>query len=1812
MGFFDKLVRQDNDLVGFAAQAVTAATQRRRESEDDGDAAADDRASRSLRSQDEEKKKDPASQVLAAVPAVAGLAQQFGVRMPVGVTVDDEGLHVGAKAPIGGAGEVSGQVDIGKDGSAKIGGHAEVGAGPGKVTLDGDVSRDEDGKVAANGNIAGEIDAGPIKAKASGGIHRDGDGKTTAEYDAGVGYEGNGVEAGVNASGNRDADGKWKNDETASVEYENEELGVNAHAKGGLHHADGKTTADYDAGANYDKNGLKAGVGATGSKDADGKWKNDESASVEYENEELGVNAHAKGGLHHEDGKTTAEYDTGASYDKNGLKADVGATGSKDADGKWKNDETASVEYENEELGVNAHAKGGLHHADGKTTAEYDTGASYDKNGLKADVGATGSKDADGKWKNDESASVEYENEEAGINAHAKGGLHHADGKTTAEYDTGASYDKNGLKADVGATGSKDADGKWKNDETASVEYENEELGVNAHAKGGLHHEDGKTTAEYDAGASYDKNGLKAEVGATGAKDKDGAWTNDESASVEYENEEAGVKASAKGALHHEGGKTTGDAEAHGEFKKGPLDVHADGEVHKSAEGEVTAKASGHAGLKHGEDHAEIDGHVERHADGKVDGEAKAAWNIKGHAGEKMLAGGGEHEGAEDEGVDPRGEHKPEVGQHAQAIDQLAGGDLEGELEGAEHQADESESTPANDNQLSEDLKDVGQVDAEVAGKKAKLEAEGHAKQAKIEHRHDVAKHHAAADKKRQAAGHHGQQAAQVQKHSVVAAKQKKVATKDELRTKLTTAATTQKAKLEADTTAQKAKLDEKLAAEFTKLEESEGKEQAKLQTELDKRTTKLEADIAKKQAAHTKQIAKERVDLDKKDATEQATLRAKAKADSEAIKLEADKQAAATAEHAKLKANDLSIKGMTEAGGATVDANRKAEQAINAANSRANGLSEDEAKKVRAEGDSRAAMARAAGERKKADILAKAKADGDAIKAKGLADAETQKKAGADRAAAALKAGEDQAAKVHAATITAIAGMQAKSDAAVAEMNAEVAKMKADVAGKQAEITAKAATRRTELKTKAEAEKARALAQIDKEYQEALKTIETKVAADLAKIDAASDKDLAKLERQVDHDIAQIEAAVKRAEQRIDAQVKAAERKVHAQCLAEKAKIHADTCRVVGQLDRMAFQAKQRIAAADKDTKNEIHAAHAAGVAEVEAASQQAAQELQQGNEALLKATEDQGAADRAAADKAAADSGKAMEGQRADLDKEINKEWVDDATKKANEKLDDSGIFNVVTDGEATDAMNILNSLPADLQGDAVEQLDKGAFENLIDEVPEKRRAEFDTMVADTHDPERKLKLWGEQHKSQADKDAEEEHKKTADEGGWDFWNDTKEQDRNERLNDRRDDIIDSTKDETDEEVKFLLEKQKAGTLTEADVDALRQRKEHEHKIEMKYNVNLTNDTGLNPNKSKIGWNDGDLSQIEAALAVMPEEHVKDNTMLKEIRRAGAHPNQPNVGGDHSDGVIKVYAPGTTFNYRHNGDPLEGQDPNGVDVNGNPLPKNGDPLGSLHEVINHEFGHDIHDQNEDAFKRYQDAAGWQSDVGKKQLGKAGLTDDQIEQLKETDKDKPQLKRIEGTDGKIYVRDPYNSGEVLAYDKGAIPEAGNDALGNPLPGMSQPSNRGGDTWNYANTNYKDHFAEHYMKALDKPETLAKDLIDAPAQRVAGVTTKRDQAQAVVDAAKAKTPPDPAAVTQAEADLKSAQAEVDDAVKDQTAQKTQYDIMRDDIFHADQAANDAEARLKARGVDQAKIDEFKAKAARLQTPKQIESLEAQY
>jgi hypothetical protein len=1264
------------------------------------------------------------------------------------------------------------------------------------------------------------------------------------------------------------------------------------------------------------------------------------------------------------------------------------------------------------------------------------------------------------------------------------------------------------------------------------------------------------------------------------------------------------------------------DADGKGLLFGGHADVHEAAHAVKHAEkhdkdkdkdpkrAKHAAKDDDHDDDKHAKDPAkakqdakgrDLDG------DGKPDPVAAVLAHEGAHADAKAKGKAGADPTADtrlDE-IDARGDARPDVGGHANAIERLANDPID-----ADHEDDRDAGDVDHDQLGFEplgEIADVAQLDSAVAQRKQQVQSQARGRETKVQQRVHKPQRQQRADANRTAVQQQGQRASQVQHKSVEQAKQRKVLSKDELRTKLTTATDAKKKELEDQTKTKTEELDTKLAAQLKKLLEEQKKQDDKLVKELDARVVKLEADIAKRKGEHDKQIAKQRVDLDNTDKAEQEKLRATAKADADKIKAEAKSQADTTFTNAQTKATETTAKGETEAGAATRDAEAKAQQAISAAEGRAKALEGDEASKVRAEGTSRAAMARQAGTSKAASIRSKAAADAGALRDKGKADQAKQLADGETRAAKAIQNGEDQAAKVHAKTLESIAAMQAKSDDAVKQMTAEVDKMKADVAAKRIEIALHAVTGTIEVALKLEADKAKAAAEIQKEHDKALQLIETKVTADLAKIDAANDKDLAKLERQVDADIREINAAVKRAETNIDRQVQAAERKAAATVQAEKAKIQSETAKVIGSLDRQAAQARQRIAAADKNTKKDIKAAHDAGVTAVAATAKQAETDLSSANAALLKETQDQGAADRAAADKIAADSAKAMEDSRNQLGAEINKQWVDDAVKKANSKLDDNGIFNVVTDEEATEAMNLLNSLPDDVQGDAIKGLDKAAFENLLDEVPENRREEFKSLVVNTHDPELKLKLWGEQHLSQVKNAAEREHAKTADEGPW-YWFDNAEQDRNERLNNRRDDIVDSTEDEIDDEMKFLMEKQKAGTLTEADVTALMKRKDHESAIEMKYNVNLTNKEGAydpafashaDPRYSskagqKIAWSDDELTQIESSLAHMPEGHVKDNELLKEIRRDDVNYDDDgkpkwNTGGNHNDGVIRVFETGLLGNYRYSDDTHTLGDPNLVGVDGRPLTKTGDPIGQIEEVVTHEFGHDVHDQNEDAFKKYQEAAGWNQDVDDDQLKAAGISKADIDKLRD---EKNPGAPVMGKDGKMYVADPYNDGEVLAYDDGALPKGGN--------------------WSYARTNHKDHFAEHYTAAVNAPELVAKELIDDPKTRTTTEQTNRDARQSALDAEKAKKTPDPAKVKQLEADLAAQQKALDDARRDQEAQQKQYDIMRNEIFHADQATNAASDRLRTKGIPAAKLAEFQARAARAQTPQQVELIASEY
>lgn len=561
--------------------------------------------------------------------------------------------------------------------------------------------------------------------------------------------------------------------------------------------------------------------------------------------------------------------------------------------------------------------------------------------------------------------------------------------------------------------------------------------------------------------------------------------------------------------------------------------------------------------------------------------------------------------------------------------------------------------------------------------------------------------------------------------------------------------------------------------------------------------------------------------------------------------------------------------------------------------------------------------------------------------------------------------------------------------------------------------------------------------------------------------------------------------------------------------------------------------------------------------------------------------------------------------------LDGLSDQDRVEFVAKHAEKKLA-RGFLDPVTDAEAGNALDTIKTLPPALQGKVVERMDHGAFERLVSEVPDDQREQFDTLMKNTHDPERKLKLWGEYHKAEVKHDAKKEKEKTADEGG--FFSQTATQKENERLNDRRDKIVKSTRTEVDDEVEFLLKKSQSGGLTEAEVDKLSQRKEHEHQIEMKYNVNLVNDQGArSSNGSKIAWTDDELTAIESGLARMPKSHVTGNKLLKEIRRSDMQgedkdklakdPNyRPHVGGDHNDGVIRIYDLGVNGIYRHTGDTRQMADPR-------IMPAAGPTLSPLEETIVHEFGHDIHDQNPEAFKHFQQAAGWQSGFDSDDLANKGLTEQQIKDLKD--------KKVADVvvDGRRYVLDPYSKGlfggaRFLSSDDGAIPTLASGAATNPANvalGLS------GDTWDYARTNYKDHFAETYQKAIHTPEKLAHDLLDAPQQRANSLTMQRDAKKTALEALKTRQPPPSPAEQQAvQTSFDDAQKQLDDAQRDQGAQRQQFDIMRNEVFHTDQATATTAQRLRDKGVPPDKVQEFLDKAARASTPEQIDFIAQGY
>lgn len=290
-----------------------------------------------------------------------------------------------------------------------------------------------------------------------------------------------------------------------------------------------------------------------------------------------------------------------------------------------------------------------------------------------------------------------------------------------------------------------------------------------------------------------------------------------------------------------------------------------------------------------------------------------------------------------------------------------------------------------------------------------------------------------------------------------------------------------------------------------------------------------------------------------------------------------------------------------------------------------------------------------------------------------------------------------------------------------------------------------------------------------------------------------------------------------------------------------------------------------------------------------------------------------------------------------------------------------------DLMSGARATEAMELLVSVPAAQRAKVIDGLDDTAFENLLDRVPEGDRERFDALVESSTNPKRKVRLWAEFHKSRANNDIAK-HKGDVGKKG----SRTDEQKQTLREHKRRETAAETTNTEVDVEVTELLERAKSGTLTLSEVDEMRTRKDLEYGIELEHNLNITAEAEPRPDGSRVAWSTPELEQVQASLSQLP--HLQGKKAFERIERAQSK-NGETKGGQFFGDHIKIYDKAMT--------PAEGYSKNEPRTN---VPdelrrKHGDMIGALEYTLTHEIGHGAEANKPEAFKKFKESAGWGAD---------------------------------------------------------------------------------------------------------------------------------------------------------------------------------------------------------------------------------------
>jgi hypothetical protein len=537
------------------------------------------------------------------------------------------------------------------------------------------------------------------------------------------------------------------------------------------------------------------------------------------------------------------------------------------------------------------------------------------------------------------------------------------------------------------------------------------------------------------------------------------------------------------------------------------------------------------------------------------------------------------------------------------------------------------------------------------------------------------------------------------------------------------------------------------------------------------------------------------------------------------------------------------------------------------------------------------------------------------------------------------------------------------------------------------------------------------------------------------------------------------------------------------------------------------------------------------------------------------------------------------------------------------------------------ATKAMELLIDVPEQQRGKVIDDLDDKAFENLLDRVPHDQRERFAKLVDGSKKPARKLRLWGEFHKSRARNDLRRLKGDTGAEDPYtqrDIDDLTKEpgqpereeeeidheepgsrtdpQDRNLDKHRRRTASVVGTHGEIDRETDRLLEKAKKGELTLAEVDAVRERKDLEYEIERDNNIQLTANE-VRADKEPVMWSAPELELVRTTLARLPDAHVRGASTFKELhRKMSQNIFTDGTGGLHQGDTIDItdWGASTGKGFKHGGDPREM-------VSDAFRRDHGDTVGTLEYVLTHEIGHDVADHDPKAFEKFQKAAGW-TEMTTGALKSDHVTPTDLAALEAARANPNQAQLDIGGTQKTYS--PIKDKETFwGVDRTAIPAA-------PTADPSDPEARPNDTWQYARVNPQEHFAEVYAKAVHVPKQLHHDLVAQPAedaQRARDAVEAQQRAIAHLESSSS----DGLKLVEMRARLATLEQEKTLAIRAERQRGEEFSVMRNDVFHTDKAVAAVKSRLQAQAVSADKIREFEKQAAIASTPEQVEVLASQ-